>query len=207
MSDKYTATRRSLNAVAEQVLAGPQHRAIGRIALRVTPEGFATLTDPGLRVTATRLIGAGGEFGLDGSTCAELAAAVGVAVGPPIDVYAALTGVAPDEVLVVDAEAAGQLCAALERGDSALRRLVPDQPPVLWPEHFDVGITLDEVNYGVSPGDDYLAEPYAYVGPWQPRTGEFWNAPFGACRPLRDLPGEALDEFLARGQELAAGSA
>ena len=43
------------------------------------------------------------------------------------------------------------------------------QTPVLWPEHFDVGITLDKVNYGVSPGDDDIPEPYAYVGPWTPR--------------------------------------
>jgi hypothetical protein len=59
--------------------------------------------------------------------------------------------------------------------------------PVLWPEHFDLAVTVDEVNYGVSPGDTYLDEPYAYVGPWQARTGPFWNAPFGAARPLSEL--------------------
>ena len=37
---------------------------------------------------------------------------------------------------------------------------------VLWPEHFDVGIDANEVNYGVSPGDASCPEPYAYVGPW-----------------------------------------
>lgn len=83
------------------------------------------------------------------------------------------------------------------------RRFAPDLTPVLWPEHFDVGIQLDEVNYGISPGDHYVDEPYAYVGPWTPRTGEFWNAPFGAARPLRDLPGDALDAFLAEGRDLA----
>jgi hypothetical protein len=71
---------------------------------------------------------------------------------------------------------------------------------VLWPEHFDLGVTLDEVNYGVSLGDGYLAEPYAYVGPWQPRTGPFWNAPFGAARPLRDVPDVA--GFFAEGRSL-----
>lgn len=30
---------------------------------------------------------------------------------------------------------------------------VSDSSPILWPEHFDVGITLDQVNYGLSPGD------------------------------------------------------
>ena len=80
-------------------------------------------------------------------------------------------------------------------GDAALRQLAPDEEPVVWPEHFDVGIRKDEVNYGVSPGDGWLAEPYAYVTPpgWDPDTefwdDEFWNAPFGAARPLRVLGG------------------
>jgi hypothetical protein len=55
----------------------------------------------------------------------------------------------------------------------------------LWPEHFDVGIRAGEINYGASPGDDRIPEPYVYVGP----TGfdlaatkdRFWNQPFGAA--------------------------
>jgi hypothetical protein len=34
-----SATRRSLHAVAEQLLAGPQHREQGTIRLRVSPPG------------------------------------------------------------------------------------------------------------------------------------------------------------------------
>ena len=45
------------------------------------------------------------------------------------------------------------------------------------------GIGVDEVNYGMSPGDGFHAAPYAYVGPWTPREGAFWNVPFGALRP------------------------
>jgi hypothetical protein len=75
---------------------------------------------------------------------------------------------------------------------------------VLWPEHFDVSITVDEVNYGVSPGDGYLGEPYAYVGPYTPRSGAFWNAPFGAARPLATLGElEAVVEFFTEGRTLA----
>ena len=55
---------------------------------------------------------------------------------------------------------------------------------MLWPEHFDVAVTEDEVNYGVSPGDDFHPLPYAYVGPWTSRIGVFWNAPFGAFATL-----------------------
>ena len=64
----------------------------------------------------------------------------------------------------------------------------------LWPEHFDLGTSLDfgggdgdgdgdGVNLGFSAGDAFSEEPYAYVGPWGPeRPGDsgFWNAPFGA---------------------------
>lgn len=69
--------------------------------------------------------------------------------------------------------------------------------PVLWPEHFDVGVTLDEVNYGVSPGDDFVGVPYAYVGAHAPEKhrGEFWNAPFGAARELSMF--EGVDDVLA----------
>jgi len=71
---------------------------------------------------------------------------------------------------------------------------------VLWPEHFDLAITVDEVNYGVSPGDAAHPQPYAYVGPWTPRTGEFWNAPFGALRPHTDIPtADALAAWFAEG--------
>jgi hypothetical protein len=86
-----------------------------------------------------------------------------------------------------------------------LSRLAPESTPVLWPEHFDVGISLDEVNYGVSPGDAHLDEPYAYAGPWQPRQGSFWNASFGATRPLRLLPGStALLDFFMEARDRAA---
>jgi hypothetical protein len=115
---------------------------------------------------------------------------------------------APADTLLVDREAATYLAECFAVGDQALRRLAPDVRPVLWPEHFDVGISLDEVNYGLSPGDQYLAEPYAYVGPWQPRQGEFWNAPFGAARTLSEL-GDADDvlAFFRQGRDLAAGAA
>jgi hypothetical protein len=199
------STRRALHAVAELVLAGPQHRASGTIRLRVTANGFATVADPALTVTATELLTPVGPLELLGATCAALAKAFGAEAGPPVGLFKDHAELGPDEPLHVDADEASALFSALRRGDAALRRLARDQTPVLWPDHFDVGIQLDEVNYGVSPGDHYVDEPYAYVGPWTPRTGEFWNAPFGAARPLRALPGDALDHFLAEGRALAAG--
>jgi hypothetical protein len=197
-----SSTRRALHGIAEQLLAGPQYRRSGTIRLRVSLGSINTVAAPEVQLTASQIVGPAGPTSLDGSTCTALAAAVGVDVGAPHGVYTDTSGVEPDETLAVDGHAAAELLEALWRGDQALRRLAPGETPVLWPEHFDVGITVAEVNYGVSPGDGYLDEPYAYVGPHTPRTGAFCNAPFGAARPLRDLPGEALDVFFAEGQKL-----
>jgi hypothetical protein len=54
------------------------------------------------------------------------------------------------------------------------------------------------------PGDAYLDEPYAYVGPWQTRRGQFWNAPFGAARAMRELAGvDTVVAFFSEGRALA----
>jgi hypothetical protein len=90
---------------------------------------------------------------------------------------------------------------ALDLGNSALRLFAPDLEPVLWPEHFDIAITRADVNYGVSPGDGH---PYAYVGPHGARRGSFWNAPFGAARPVTEFAdAEALAGFFREGARQA----
>ena len=91
---------------------------------------------------------------------------------------------APETALDIDPAAAQRLYRSLYAGGYALKQVFGDQSPVLWPEHFDVAVTEDEVNYGVSAGDAQHPTPYAYVGPWAVPTGPFWNAPFGALRPL-----------------------
>jgi hypothetical protein len=103
------------------------------------------------------------------------------------DSYEPTTPDDPDEPLRIDAAAAQRLASWYALGDAALRRFADelDRPmdPVLWPEHFDLGISIDDVNYGVSPGDDHRPEPYLYVGPHTgpPSADEYWNAPFGAA--------------------------
>jgi hypothetical protein len=196
-------TRRALHGVAELVLAGPQHAATGEIALRVTPDGFATTAAPDLRVEGTDVHGPGGTAAIAGHTPATLAAAVGVTATTLDHVYTGGPGVGTDELLTVDAEAAARVTDALAVGDAALRRLAPDESPVLWPEHFDVGVSVAEVNYGVSPGDGFLAVPYAYVGPWAvPAADDFWDAPFGAARPISELGGaDAVLAFFVEGRD------
>jgi hypothetical protein len=189
-------TRRALHGVAELLLAGPQYRTAGTIRLLVTGSGFRALKQPDIRVDGVDLVVAGQRFPIAGHTCAHLATAAGIEPGAPQGLYHDGSGVALDEPLHLDPEAARWLARCWADGDQALRTLAPDQQPILWPEHFDVGIRTEDTNYGVSPGDTYLPEPYAYITPPAPREGGFWNAPFGAARPMADLDGpDALLAF------------
>jgi hypothetical protein len=110
-----------------------------------------------------------------------------------------------DEPLPLRSGDAAAVLGALALGNEALISFAPAETPVLWPEHFDVAIRVDDVNYGVSPGDGFIAEPYAYGGVGQVPAGDaFWNAPFGAARPLRDLGGlETTVRFFNKGRERA----
>jgi hypothetical protein len=200
-------TRRAWHGVAELVLAGPQHRDTGELALAVVPGGFRTTAGPDLRVEGVDLVYPGGSAPIDGATCASLAAAAGVAAGAPKDLYGSGSSVAPDEVLRLDPDAVAVLAAAFATAQAALRAFAPEQIPILWPEHFDLAITVGEVNYGVSAGDSYQEEPYAYVGPWTPRDGAFWNAPFGAARAVTELSDvDAVVAFFTQGRDLAQPS-
>jgi hypothetical protein len=205
MSQSLDSSRRAWHGVAELLLAGPQYRESGTIRLRIISGGFATVAEPELRVEGATLVIDGERIAMPGHTCAGLSALTGAPAGVPADLYHDGSGVSADETLRFDEAALAVFADAFDRGDAALRRFAPDQTPVLWPEHFDVGITVDEVNYGVSLGDDFLAEPYVYVGPWQRRQGEFWNAPFGAARPMAELSDvDAVVAFLAEGRDRAA---
>lgn len=199
---RLVATRRSLHGVAELVIAGPQFRTLGSIELRVRPGGFGGHRSS-VGVDGPDLVWDGGRKRLEG-TCRDLAAATGQQVSDLADVYAGGPGVDPDEQLVFDTEALDQLLGWFGRGDAALRTFAPAVEPVLWPEHFDVGITIGDVNYGVSPGDSTHTGPYGYVGPWTQREGEFWNAPFGAVRDASELPDvEAVVTFFEAGRVAA----
>jgi len=200
--DGLAATRRCLHAVAELVLAGPQYRATGRLRLRVVPGGFATAFQPDVRVHGSRVIAADRESEIGGQTARTLGERLGLVAGGPGDAYADGPGIGIDEPLALRPADAATILDALTLGNSALAELAPAETPVLWPEHFDVAIRVDDVNYGVSAGDALIAEPYAYVGVSQvPGDDPFWNVPFGAARPLRELDGlGGTVTFLAEGR-------
>jgi hypothetical protein len=187
-------TRKSLHAVAEHVMAGPLHRAIGKIGLRVTDGGFGS---PPFKVNgAPTSISARGHLLIVDSggrthespifTIRAAAESAGVEPGGPEGVYPLETELELDHPLDVNEAAAQHIGAFFGVAQDALAQLVSahadDDPSdsILWPEHFDVGISMSEVNYGGSPGDSGSDTPYLYVGPWAARVGDFWSEPFGA---------------------------
>ncbi len=199
-----TTTRKSLHAVAEQLLAGPQYRTHGTIRLQVTPGGFGQVAGT-WRVEGARLVGDAASVALAG-TIADVARAAGIEAGVP-EIYADHAEFDESLPLAVDPAAAAELAAWFARGDAGLRAFAPEEVPVLWPEHFDLGIALDEVNYGISLGDAGHAAPYAYIGPWAQRTGPFWNASFGSVRAASELPDTAaVTAYMAEGRAAAASS-
>ncbi|MBJ8345390.1 hypothetical protein [Antrihabitans sp. YC2-6] len=197
--DTLAATRRSLHAIAELLIAGPQYRQHKTIRLAVTPAGIGGTVLP-IRVEGADLVWADGRTPLTG-TCRELAALAGVEPGVAENLYKDTSGVSLDDPLSVDPAAAALVLGWFAMGDKALRAFAPEQEPILWPEHFDLGIAFDDVNYGISPGDTGHPAPYAYVGPWTTQTGPFWNASFGAARSVDDLPTvESIAEFFEEGK-------
>jgi hypothetical protein len=196
-------TRRHLHGIAECLMAGPQRRSGGLLALRVTPGGFATTGGPALRLDGVDLIvderrrvpAVGGYR--------SLAAALNVQFGVPPDGYRDGSGVLADDVISLDPAAVELLARWYLLSDAALRVLDPTQTPILWPEHFDVAILVGDVSIGASPGDHFHPLPYAYVSSGDHGPAAYWNAPFGAITGHDTVDG--LDDLLAfwrQGQEL-----
>lgn len=196
------ATRDGWHRVAEHILAAALHAATGEIALSVSPGGFRTppfgADSRFLAVDGTDLV-VGGPAGSQRSALTTLRAAAefaGITPGAPASVYAPATPLSPDEPLVIGPVAARVLASWYALGAQALELFAAEipgdepGPAVLWPEHFDVGITAGAVNYGASPGDGHIPDPYLYVGPHDgppPGGRAFWNAPFGAARTIHQI--------------------
>jgi hypothetical protein len=200
------STRDAWHRVAEHVLAAGQHSASGTIRLRVGPGGFRTTAGVAgrqLAVEGDRLVveDGGDRRSIRLTTLREVAAFAGVEPGLRGS-YSPATDADPDAPLGVEPAAAADLAAWYALGDTALRRFAPAVEPVLWPEHFDLAVAVEAVNYGCSPGDRYVAVPYLYVGPHEPPPrDDFWNQPFGAALPGNRVRGTAdAVAFFAEGR-------
>jgi hypothetical protein len=202
---EFDATRDALHAVAEQVVAAAYWHATTHIGLRPSPRGFGTPVyrdGERVRVDATALVheqrGAVRRHEL--TTLSAAAAFAGVPLGAPT-VYAPATRLAPEAPLAIDRDAAlalagwYALAAALLNDLRAAHLDLPSTELQIWPEHFDLACELghegtpDRANYGASPGDDSITEPYLYVGPHEParRTGAFARCSFGAAMTYSEL--------------------
>jgi hypothetical protein len=218
--DTFTATRRSLHAVAEHVLAAALHASTGRIGLRQATGGFATPPFPSphgprqIGVDGTELVDRDdrGERRTGLTTMRAAAAFIGVEPGAPARVYPPATPLDLDAPLVVDGPSAARLARWYEVVQLALDRLTAElagespDPVQLWPGHFDLATTISEVNYGGSPGDDDHARPYLYVGPFSPPAtdGSFWNESFGASLPGETVSDDDALAFFRKGRRLLA---
>jgi hypothetical protein len=225
-----TTTRRSLHALGEHVLGAALFQGRHRIGLRQFTGGFATqnylhVRDGAAVERRAMLVGtevvvrdddlSGGtiEERAPVTTLAAAAALVGVDPGLTAECgYTPAAPPAPDAELVVDPGAAAFLAEVLATGYAALvvlsAHFVDEEPTEiqLWPEHFDLGTSFREVNYGLSLGDEEHPYPYAYVGPWSsPPQGGFWNESFGASLTFEEVP--TVDEvltFLGEGRRQAS---
>jgi hypothetical protein len=203
------ATRESLHRVAEHVLSAARKRATGQIALRPGPGGVRTppFGENG-RVVALSgsdiVVHDGAEVRRARLTTVRAAAEfAGVEPGFPWTKHPPGTPFAPDEPLTVDPQAAAQLADWFALADKALAGLAAEIAPAegltaqIFPEHFDLAITVDQVNYGASPGDAQIPVPYLYVGPHEgpPANDDYWNAAFGAFLTTADVA--SYDDALA----------
>ncbi len=221
--DAFVTTRTSWHALAEHVLARARWEATGKIGLRADPEGVATPyygDDRRGLLTAAGLVREqyGERTVAPVTTLGDAAALLDTPLGAPAGVYTPTTSGAPDAPLTVDDAAAHALAAWFAFAHEVLvawrAEHRADGPSLLqlWPEHFDVAVDLGDVaagaraNYGASPGDAAVAEPYLYVGPWtmEGRDDPFWNQSWGAALPYTALvatpdPVVAAHAFLAHG--------
>ncbi|WP_329238923.1 hypothetical protein OG417_36700 [Actinoallomurus sp. NBC_01490] len=120
----FVATRRSLHALAEHVVAPARHAANGEIGLRFTRGGFGTPyfgDDEQVRVEAGRLVVGGAVH--TPATLGEAASLAGVRLGMPPEVYLPATPAAPDTHLPVNPAAAEALGAWFGFAWSVLEQL------------------------------------------------------------------------------------
>ena len=229
LPDSFDAAREGMHALAEHVLAPARYRVDGHIGLMPSAGGFGTPT-----------FGAGERVRIDGvelvherpgtstrvriTTLGAAAQFVGVPLGAPADVYKPATPCDPDATLALDLDAVHALAAWIALAETLLATIsetyATHAPTALtiWPEHFDLACELGDAdagtraNYGASPGDGAIGQPYLYVGPWDAarRTGRLATHAWGAAIGYEELrasgdPKGAGADFLLEGAALLLG--
>ena len=201
----FASTRDALHALAEHVVSAAYFHSTTHIGLRPTPRGFGTPIfgdRERVRVDGTGLVHerAGAERRAEITTLREAATFVGVPLGAP-PVYTPATAPDPDMPLGIDHDAALALADWYALGGALLHDLktehsdLPSSESQIWPEHFDLGCEIGNTDagtradYGASPGDAVIPQPYLYVGPWEAdrHTGMLAQYPFGAALTYEEM--------------------
>ena len=198
---QFVETRNALHDLARFVLAAELKGTTEVVTLRRTPGGFGQPErlvnglQRRIRVDGTDLVVQHGEDELwtpiSTLTDASRVASITLSADAP----------EPSVDLAIDAKHAQQIAEFFALTDSALnafRRLHATEGPTitqLFPHHFDLAITLSEVNIGGSPGDSEHDEPYLYVAPWTMSPHPTWNESWGASIPW--APSVTVDAALA----------
>jgi hypothetical protein len=171
-----------------------------------TPGGFGTPhfgDDERIRVDGIELVHErpGSSRRVAITTIATAAQFLGIEPGAPVEVYKPATNVPYDAHLDVTADGVKALAAWIDFASTLLedvRKTYSALAPTMiqmWPEHFDLGCDFGDAdagsraNYGASPGDEGITEPYLYVGPWDAarRTGALATHGFGAACTYNEL--------------------
>ena len=199
-----STTRDALHALAEQVVAAAYFHATATSGLRPTPRGFGTpvfgdgervrVDGVGARARARRARARGCEITTLGATRRASSASRSVHADR---VHAGDARSIPTRRSRVDHDAAlalGDWYRARRRAAATTCATVhADEPSTesqIWPEHFDLACEIGDAdagtraNYGASPGDGAIPQPYLYVGPWDAarRTGHARRLPVRARR-------------------------
>ena len=219
--DRLATTRLSWHVLAGHVLAEERWRRAGRIGLSPRGDGLRTPPDEpdGIDLIGSRLL-----LRRDGRTyeapVTTLRDARRVILGTDddrtrwaeeLEVHDPPPQVPADSILPIDPDVAFWLGEWFRLGGDVLERLTADEAsvdasePTLWPEHLDIAIEAlredQRASYGLSPGDDGVPEPYAYVAVWYPdRVGglddPLWNGGSfpGARLTARELAGSDVPD-------------
>ncbi|HXQ60319.1 MAG TPA: hypothetical protein VN799_09470 [Acidimicrobiales bacterium] len=209
----FATTREALHLVAARVLGAARYAAVGRLGLVVVPGGFGTPEFDGRRLLVVDGILSDGTRRQPITTLARAYAFAGLDPDTPTHPVLDLPA-DPTAVLAVDIDAARVLadwfafCQSHLEARRAVAQHDDDPSPIqLWPEHFDLALENGKpgsrANYGGSPGDTAIDEPYLYVGPHDRRDGSFWNTTFGAALTYDDIrAGADPADFFVQGHEL-----
>lgn len=228
-SESYVTTRNHLHQIAFFAVSPARYRAVGRMGLAATANGFGTPSFDGnaARVEGNQLVfESGGNVATQTITTIRAAAEFFGGEYKPAwfdDFHDPLSPMDPDIPLDIDRASSLLLGEWFKFGFSVLNELRERgehdddvSEAQMWPEHFDAATELGNqdagrrASFGASPGDGQVPEPYFYVAPWSEIDGSdpYWSAEHfgGSVLHYADLaksgePKATALEFLWTGYE------